>query len=275
MSAHVTERERLSIAGLGSVGRCIVERLEADLPGYLLAAVSARDAQRAHAFLGERGLGHVPVLPVDELGARSDVVVESLPPALLPAVAEPTLENGADLVVLSVGGLLEHSDLIDLANSDEGGRILIPSGAVPGLDAIGAAALGTIYAVRMVTRKPVRGLTGAPFFETSDIKIDEIVEPTLLVKGSVREIIASFPSNLNVSVAVAVAGIGPDRTELEIWADPGIDRNMHTITVDADSCSLSLSIANIPSDNPRTGRVTALSVVNLLKKRHAGTVVGS
>jgi aspartate dehydrogenase len=265
--------ERLSIAGLGSVGRAIVARLRSDLPGYRLSAVAARDKPRAYQFLREQG-HDVPVLPIEELGAQSDVVVECLPPTLLPSLATSTLQHGADLLVLSVGALLDHPDLVDLAWSSRG-RILVPSGAIPGLDAIAAAAVGTIYEVRIVSRKPPSGLAGAPFFATSDIQIDAIDAPTLLAKGPVREVIRGFPSNLNVSVAVALAGIGPDRTQLEIWADPGINRNMHTVSVDSDSCSLSLSIENIPSENPRTGRLTALSVVSLLQKRHTSLVIGS
>lgn len=274
MLPRTTERERLSIAGLGSVGRSIVRRLSSDLSTYRLSAVSARDQAKAKVFLDEQGID-VPILPIEELGAVSDVVVEGLPPNLLPALGEPTLKAGADLVVLSVGGLLEHTQLIELAKQPGHGRVLVPSGAIPGLDAIGAANLGTIYSARMVTRKPPTGLKGAPFFETSDVDIDAVDEPTMLVKGPVREIIKGFPANLNVSVAVSLAGIGPDLTELEIWADPGVDRNMHTITVDSDSCSLTLTIANIPSENPKTGKVTALSVISLLKKRHASLVVGS
>jgi aspartate dehydrogenase len=273
MTRTIRESERLGIAGLGSVGRAIVARLASDLPGYRLGAVAARDEAKARQFLEEHGLD-VPLLPVEQLGAECDVVVECLPPALLPALAMSTLQHGADLVVLSVGGLLDHPDLIDLARSSRG-RVLVPSGAIPGLDAIAAAAVGTIDEVRIVSRKPPSGLVGAPFFATSEIQIDAIDAPTLLAKGSVRDVIGGFPSNLNVSVAVALAGIGPDRTQREIWADPGINRNMHTVSVESDSCSLSLSIENIPSENPRTGRITALSVVSLLQKRHASVVIGS
>jgi aspartate dehydrogenase len=70
---------------------------------------------------------------------------------------------------------------------------------------------------------------------------------------------------VNVAVALALAGIGPDRTMIEIWADPGIDRNIHRIEVDADSARFSMTIANVPSENPRTGRITALSTIACLR----------
>jgi aspartate dehydrogenase len=93
--------------------------------------------------------------------------------------------------------------------------------------------------------------------------------------GTAREAAAGFPANVNVVAALALAGIGPERTTIEIWADPALDRNCHTIEVDADSARFSLSIENIPSENPKTGRITALSVVAALRKLHAPIRVGT
>src|SRR6266702_2672709 len=72
---------------------------------------------------------------------------------------------------------------------------------------------------------------------------------------------AGFPANVNVAAALSLAGIGPDRTMMEIWADPSVERNCHSVEVESDSACFTLSIKNIPSENPRTGRITALSVL--------------
>ena len=93
--------------------------------------------------------------------------------------------------------------------------------------------------------------------------------------GSAREAAKGFPANLNVAAALSLAGIGPDRTVLEIWADPTVTRNTHRIEVDSDSASFSMTIENIPSENPRTGRITALSVIALLRKLSAPVRVGT
>jgi aspartate dehydrogenase len=94
--------------------------------------------------------------------------------------------------------------------------------------------------------------------------------------GSAREAIAGFPANVNVAVALSLAGIGPDRTQIEVWADPTVTRNTHTVTVKSDSADLSMTIANIPSEeNPRTGRITALSVLAALRRLTEPLVVGS
>ena len=93
--------------------------------------------------------------------------------------------------------------------------------------------------------------------------------------GTAREAAKGFPANLNVAVALSLAGIGPDLTMLEIWADPTITRNTHRIVVDSDAARLDMTIENIPSENPRTGRITALSVISLLRKQNATLRVGS
>jgi aspartate dehydrogenase len=127
----------------------------------------------------------------------------------------------------------------------------------------------------MVTRKPVRGLTGAPYLAEHNIRIEEITEPMLIFTGTPREAAIGFPANLNVAVALSLAGIGADKTTLEIWADPSLERNVHRIEVDSDSATFSMSIENLPSDNPRTGRITALSVIAYLRKLNAPLRVGT
>jgi aspartate dehydrogenase len=107
------------------------------------------------------------------------------------------------------------------------------------------------------------------------IKIDDITAPTKIFEGTAREAAKGFPANLNVAVALSLAGIGPDLTRLEIWADPALTRNQHRIEVDADSASFSMAIENIPSDNPKTGRSTALSVIAYLRKQRAPLRVGT
>ena len=156
-----------------------------------------------------------------------------------------------------------------------GGLNKSPEGVVIGLDAVTAAAVGEIRSVRMVTRKPVQGLAGAPYLVENSIDIETIREPLKIFDGTAREAAKGFPANLNVAVALSLAGIGPDRTRLEIWADPALTRNVHRVEVESDSARFSMSIENVPSENPRTGRITALSVIALLRKQFAPLRVGT
>ena len=127
----------------------------------------------------------------------------------------------------------------------------------------------------MVTRKPMEGLLGAPHLVENNINIEGIAEPLRIFEGTAREAAKGFPANLNVAVALSLAGIGPDKTRIEIWADPTVTRNTHRIEVDSDSARFSMGIENIPSENPKTGRITALSVIACLRKQRASLRIGT
>jgi aspartate dehydrogenase len=264
---------RVAIAGLGAIGMEIARSLDRGIPGYVLAAGSASGREKAAQRMG--GLARpVPVVGIDELEPLADLVIECAPARLLPEIVGPFVRAGKSAVVLSCGALLGHEDLVEAARAN-GGQIIVPSGALLGLDAVAAAAEGEIASVRMITRKPVKGLVGAPWLVQHGIEIDHITEATKVFSGSAREAAAGFPANVNVAVALSLAGIGPDRTTIEIWADPTLTRNTHRIEVEADSASFAMSIENVPSENPRTGRITALSVIACLRKMTAPLRVGT
>jgi aspartate dehydrogenase len=264
---------RVAVAGLGAIGLKVAEALDRGIPGCVLAAVSANDRDKAAKRLAHLARP-VPVVSLGELEPSADIVVECAPAKVLAEIAEPFLRAGKVVIVLSAGALLVNEHLIALARQC-GGQIVVPTGALLGLDAVAAAAEGEIRSVRMVTRKPVRGLAGAPYLAEHNIRIEDITEPVRIFSGTPREAAVGFPANLNVAVALSLAGIGADRTTLDIWADPSLERNVHRIEVDADSASFSMSIENVPSDNPKTGRITALSVISYLRKLGAPLRVGS
>ncbi|MGE0205755.1 MAG: aspartate dehydrogenase [Hyphomicrobiaceae bacterium] len=274
----VTGRKRalkLGIASLGTIGLSVARRVDAgDLPGFELAAVAARDLDKARRNL--EGFRTLPQLaPPTALADACDVVVECAPAALFREIAESVIGKGRIFVPLSVGRLLEHMELVDLARRT-GARIIVPTGALLGLDAVKAVAEGSITSIRMTTRKPPKGLAGAPHLVANAISIDGLTEPKKIFSGSAREAARGFPANVNVAAALALAGIGPDRTEVEIWADPTVRHNTHTIAVTSDSSDFTMTIQNIPSvENPATGRITALSVIATLRRLTAPLVVGT
>ena len=264
---------RVAIAGLGPIGARLAKALDEGIDGLELGAVSAANIEEHRGWLGK--LKTQPVaLPIEKLVDAADIVVECAPSRLVRAIVEPVVSRGKTAVVLSVGALLENEDLIALAK-EKGGQIVVPTGALIGLDAMAAAAVGTIHSVQMVTRKPLKGLEGAPFLVEHRIDISEIKAPLKIFDGTAREAAKGFPANLNVAVALSLAGIGADRTRVEIWADPTVTRNTHRIEVDADSARFSMTIENIPSENPKTGLITALSVIACLRKLNAPLRVGT
>jgi aspartate dehydrogenase len=264
---------RIAIAGLGAIGRAVARRLADGIPGLELACVAARDTAKAQAWIDSQEIA-CPLVTFDDFPKHADVAVECAPSALIEAICTPMLAAGKQVMVLSCGALLSLPHLIELARA-HGGRIMVPTGALLGLDAVAAAAEGTINSVRMTTRKPPNGLSGAPYLVKNRISVEGLNEAKRVFSGTAREAAAGFPANVNVAAALSLAGIGPDRTLIDIWADPNVERNCHTIEVDADSACFTLSIENVPSENPKTGRIVALSVIASLRKLGTPLSVGT
>lgn len=264
---------RVAIVGLGPIGTRIVEELDRGIPGMVLSAVAVKNPEKHQGTLSK--LRNPPaILPISALVDVADIVVECAPSELVRSIVEPFVAAGKTAIVMSAAALLAHDDLVQLAKS-HGGQIVVPTGALIGLDAVTAAAEGEIHSVRMITRKPVKGFVGAPYIAANNIDLDKISQPTKIFEGTAREAGKGFPANLNVAVALSLAGIGPDRTTLEIWADPALTRNTHRIEVDSDSARFSMMIENIPSNNPKTGLITALSVIAYLRKQRSALRVGT
>lgn len=264
----------VAIGGFGAIGREVAKAVDGGIEGLRLVAVSARDRAKAEAGLAELA-GEVAFLALAELGRAADIVVECAPAAVFRELAEPAIARGRILVPLSVGQLLVHDDLLERAKAT-GARVLVPTGALLGLDAVRAAAEGGIDKVTMVTRKPPGGLAGAPYLVENGIELAGLTAPLRVFQGTAREGARGFPANVNVAAALSLAGIGPDATSLEIWADPGVTRNTHEITVEAKSARFFMRIENVPSEaNPRTGKITALSTIAALKGLTQTLKVGS
>ena len=260
----MTKSLSVAIGGFGAIGMAVARKLDEGIEGLHLAAISARDREAA-AFRMQNFRNPVPVMAAGELAEHADIVVECAPAAIFTEIAEPALKAGRIFIPLSIGQLLEHPEYEDLARR-HGARIIAPTGALLGLDAVRAAAEGTIESVTMVTRKPPGGLAGAPYLEQHGISVEGLTKPLKVFDGTAREAARGFPANVNVAAALSLAGTGPDRTMVEIWADPTVTRNTHVIKVEADSTRFEMKIEGVPSpENPRTGLLTPLSVIATLR----------
>jgi aspartate dehydrogenase len=264
----------VAIAGLGAIGLHLAKALDAGVEGLRLSAVAARDQAKARANLA--GFRAPPALVgLAELAEHADIVVEAAPAAVFEAVANAAVERGRIFVPSSVGALLPRMHLVERARAT-GARIVVPTGALLGLDAVRAAAEGEVTSVTIETRKPPRGLVGAPHLERHGIDVLSITAPSRVFAGNAFDAAQGFPANVNVAAALALAGIGPERTTVEIWADPGVTRNTHTIRVEAAAARLTMTIENVPSEeNPRTGRITPLSILACLRGLTSTLKVGS
>ncbi len=199
--------------------------------------------------------------------------MEAATQAALVEIAPLVLEAKRDLLVLSVGALLDHPEWPDLA-LERGCRIHAPSAAIAGLDGLkGAAVAGHLESVVMETRKPPQGLVGAPGVAGRYLEV--LRGETLIFEGTAREACRAFPANVNVVAAVSLAGLGPDATRIRVYAVPGLTRNRHTVTAEGPFGRLRIEIENVPSDNPRTGKLAYLSAIAYLRDLSTPLRVGT
>jgi len=215
-------------------------------------------------------------MPLSELVGASDLLVEAASKAAAPAIIRSALERSRDVLVMSVGGLLEHAtELIGLAEK-HGKRLYVPSGAIAGVDAIKGAMVGRVFKVTLTTRKPPHSLESAPYIVQKGIDLKPLEKPTVIFSGSAREAVPAFPANINVAAALSLAGLGADKTEVRIIADPTTDKNTHEIEAEGDFGKLFVRMENVPSPtNPKTSYMAALSAIALLRRITAPLVVGT
>ena len=265
----------VGIVGCGTIGRKMAVELDRGaVPGARLAALNSRDLGRASAFAATLAVPP-PVLSLDALAEVSDMVVEAATGKALDAIARAALGRGKDLMVLSCGALLDRNDLFELARRNDA-AIIVPSGAIVGLDGVVSACAGHVDSVTMVTRKPPGGLRGSPGAVRAGVDLDSLTEPTLLYEGPVEIACQLFPANVNVAAALSLAGIGPRETTTRIYADPTVSRNTHEIVVEGEFGRFSLKIENVPSPtNPKTGLLPALSALATLRKLTSHLQVGT
>ena len=253
----------IGIVGCGAIGRALLRAGDAGDLGVAVAGVTSRSAGPAREFLDTLA-SPPPYLELAELVERSSLLIETAGGHAVPSLAEAAFDAGKDLMVISIGALLEHPEVIERSR-ETGCRLYAPSGAIAGLDGIKSASQGRVDRVEMVSRKPIAALEGAPYLVENEIPVAGLAHEQEVFFGPAREACRGFPSNLNVSAAVSLAGIGPDRTMVRIIADPELSRNCHDITVEGEFGLLKVHIENIPSENPKTSRLTALSIIRSVR----------
>ncbi len=254
---------RIGIVGCGTIGSGIARAVEAGKIRARLAGLHNRTRERAEALA--RSLSPPPpILGLDEIIRASDLVVEAATGKSLEAIVPLCLRERRDVFVISVGGLLGHEEWFREADA-LGVNILITSGAIAGLDGIRGAAVGRVDSVTLTTRKPPRGLAGAPYIVENRIDLDALAEERVIFDGTAREACRGFPSNVNVSAALSLAGIGPDKTRVRIIAVPGGAFNQHRIEVKGEFGRLTVEVENVPSaTNPRTGLLSIQSSIAMV-----------
>ena len=269
---------RVALVGYGTIGKVIVNYIMAGgIPDVQLVAVADnRDCEDLRR-VGERG---IPVVEDAALLLKFpfDLVIEAAGQEVVRTYAEVFLRAGKHMMILSPGALADPSLLVNLTRlaRDQGVRIIVPSGAIGGLDAIKAASIGRIDEIIINIIKPPQSLEGAPYVIRNHIDLYAFRTPTKIFEGSASEAAREFPRNLNVSVALSLAGIGPEKTHVILVVDPNETRNIHEITARGEFGEARFAVAALPSpDNPMTSHIASLSAIATLKQFASSLQIGT
>lgn len=196
-----------------------------------------------------------------------DIVVEAASQDAVKDVALSVLQNRKDLMIMSVGALLDESifEIISDACRDYKKTIYLPSGAIAGLDAL-KSVQEELESVTLTTTKHPRSLKGAKFFETSDIDIDKIENSTIIFEGTAKDAVKLFPANINVAALLSLVGLGSNETKVRIIADPTYSTNTHHIEAKGKFGKITITVENIPDENnPKTSHLAILSAIERLR----------
>lgn len=265
MGARSTEIKKIGIAGTGAIGGTVARALLEGMNGYVLSAVS--DNARSTEF-------RVPYVSLEELPDHCDLVIECLPPAAVPALAKSVFAAQKDLVLISSCALILFPELLDI-HKQSTSRIFVPSGAIAGIDGIIAMKEMGIQKCKIASTKNPKGFSTAPYIIDNAIAVDKIDTKTKIFEGSALEATKGFPANINVAATLSIAsGISPEKTRVEIWADPSAWGNTHEISVETTYSRLNVRIENLPDpQNPKSSVLAARSIIALLRNENNAIVL--
>ncbi|ADZ70297.1 aspartate dehydrogenase [Polymorphum gilvum] len=263
---------RLVLIGWGAIATRVADLLAERAAPVDLIAVAVRDGTTRPEDLpaGTR--------LIDDPGALADLAfdlaVEAAGRESVGPWGRAVLARGADFAPASTSAFVDEGlldDLTALARSS-GAQLVIPPGALGGIDALAAAARLPLAGVRHEIVKPPQAWTGTPAEALCDLA--GLNAPATFFEGSAREAARAFPQNANVAVITALAGLGLDRTTVALVADPGARRNSHRIRAEGDFGTMEIALENRPlASNPKSSEMTALSLVRLIENRAGARVV--
>lgn len=258
---------KIALIGCGNIGTVIAQAIMDKKVNVELEYVYDIDDEKAKKF-AERF--QTKFKQFDEILREDlDLIIETASQEAVRTLIPKVLEAKKNVMIMSTGALVNESllrKIKDLAKKNNL-KVYLPSGAILGLDGIKSANIGKIESVTIKTRKPPKSLKGAPFFEKNPVDLDQIKNPTIVYEGPAKEAVKLFPVNVNVAASLSLAGIGPEKTKVQIIVDPNIKSNIHEIVAEGSFGTIKTRSENVPSpDNPKTSYLAALSAIATLKK---------
>lgn len=257
---------RIGIVGCGAIGTELARVIDRRFRKQsVLIGLCDIDKERASKL--SKGLrSKPPLLDLEGLIKKSELVIEAASSKVSANIVRLAINSKKDIMVMSSGGLIGNKNLFKMAESISR-QMYLPSGAICGLDGLRAARIGRTSKVVLITRKPIKGLKDAPYFRKYNIDLTKLKEEKMLFKGSAKEAIKLFPQNVNVAATLSIFGIGPKRTEVQVWTSPGYKRNTHEVIIEGDFGRIFTRTENIPSkQNPKTSQLAIYSAIAKLEE---------
>lgn len=267
--------KKVALIGFGAMARTVVRillELGDKAPEVVGILVLPESAAKARAHIGDR----IPVVErlEDLLALDPELVAETAGQGAVHQHGEAVLKAGRDLLIISIGSLADQ-DLFDRLKSAarEGGvQVLLPAGALGGVDALAAGRLGGLTAVRQTIAKPPKAWKNTPAEDIVDL--DTLGEATVFFTGSARDAATLYPKNANVAATVALAGLGFDTSQVILIADPAATGPIHRIEAEGTFGTFSIEIRGVAlPDNPKSSALAALSIARSLANTSATVAI--
>lgn len=263
------KRLKIGIVGCGAIGSSLAKAIKRNFrPEAELAALydidSNKSGRLSRLVSKNRGLA---VASLEKLINKSDLVIEAASAKCSNHVARQALAKKRDIMIMSVGGIVDHFKEISALARKNNARVHIPSGAISGIDALKAARIGKIKRVVLSTRKNPLSFKGVKYVEDKGIRLEKIKKDKILFSGPAQQAVKYFPQNINVAAILSLAGIGAKKTVVRIIASPSTTKNIHEIRIDSVAAGILTRTENVlHPQNPKTSYLAVLSAIATLRQ---------
>lgn len=267
---------KVGILGCGAIGSRIAQSIKNDLKNdcslVALFDIDQNKTQTLQKNLQSKGLVQKNLL---NLIQKSDLIVEACNDENTLSILKEIVKSKKHVLVMSSGKLLNANSLFKMAKQNNC-SILVPTGAIAGLDAIKSSAIAGIKSITITTRKPPKGLMNNPYLITKKIDLSKIKKETVIFDGKVSEAVKAFPQNINVAATLAIASGCRNKLHIRIITAPKYTTNSHEIEVISKAGKIITRTENLPCpDNPKTSYLAPLSGIQTLKQFCEGIFIGT
>lgn len=259
---------KVGIVGCGAIGSYLAKAVSSDFTDKTeLAALYDTKIEKVYKLTSALNNPKLVALNLEDLINRVNLVIEATKCDCAFDIAKRAISASRDIMIMSVGGIIEHYKELRVLSEEKNARIFIPSGAICGIDGLKAATFSKINRVTLITKKPPQAFLGVPYILKKKVRLDNIKEETVIFEGDALSAIRAFPQNVNVAATLSMAGIGAENTVVRIIASPNIARNIHEIEIESEAGKIVTRTENvIHPDNPKTSYLAVLSAVATLRQ---------